>query len=74
MFCASLRLQCCKYILTVRASWPELRSCLELALHLCVREKSVSHLFLLYILLTLPAVVGIRPLDSFDGRFECVTF
>ena len=36
--------------------------------------KSVSHLFLLYILLTLPAVVGMRPLDSFDGRFECVTF
>ena len=35
---------------------------------------SLHSLIPLYILLALPAVVGIRPLDSFDGRFECVTF
>ena len=35
---------------------------------------SLHSLTPLYILLALPAVVGIRLLDSFDGRFECVTF
>ena len=38
------------------------------------RGRRSTQSLLLYILLTLPAVVGMRPLDSFDGRFECVTF